>query len=53
METIADFIAKLGFPIFVAVWLMARDYFILANLEKHMTRVEALLSAIARNNREG
>lgn len=52
MESIGEFIAKLGFPIFVAVWLMIRDVYFLLSLVKHMQRVEALLGAIAANKEE-
>jgi len=47
VDTVQQFIATLGFPIFVAVWLMIRDVYFLRKLESHMRSVECLLGVIA------
>jgi len=49
MESAQQFISTLGFPIFVALWLMVRDVYFLSKLEGHMRSVETLLGVIAAN----
>ncbi len=52
MDQLEHFIGTLGFPIFVAAWLLLRDFYFLRVLERHMQHVEDLLSVIAAQKEE-
>lgn len=52
MNELREFIATLGFPIFVAVWLLVRDYWFVQTLIKHMATVEAILLRLTKSIEE-
>lgn len=47
MDTLPSLISTLGFPVFVAVWLMVRDLYFVRRVEHHLDTVATLLGVIA------
>ena len=46
VETIIHFISVLGFPIFVAIWLMYRDWKVITGLLKTLTELNHALDRL-------